>query len=88
MHAVDTYHDYLNELAMLLEDKDLLFGFGMMVYTVKTKTEHSTQKSIQICYWTRYHKNMADVRLLLKKDMNLLISMQRIFIMFCMSMSV
>lgn len=67
-HAVDTYHDYLNELAMLLEDK----GFTVRVwndglYRKNQQPNIQLKESIQICYWTRYHKNMADVETFVEK---------------------
>lgn len=70
--AVDTYLDYLNELAERLEEK----GFTVRVWNdgLYRKNQSSTIKlkdSIQVCYWTRYHRNMAELNEFVEKGHHL-----------------
>lgn len=58
--AIDTYIDFINDMASHLEDK----GFIVRVWNDGIHRLNQSEKiplktSIEICYWTKYHKYMA-----------------------------
>ncbi|THF77755.1 beta-N-acetylhexosaminidase [Cohnella fermenti] len=71
--GIDTYIDYLNEIAELLESRGFVVrAWNDGLYRANQVQRVHLKPSIQIAYWTRWHVNMATVQTILDKGHDVL----------------